>query len=40
VNTAGRLASFMVRSLVGEVAQAGKEREGFSELPYSPGPAK
>ena len=37
VNTAGRLASYMVRSLVGEITEYGKEGEAeFPVLPYSP----
>jgi hypothetical protein len=41
VNTAGRLASYMVRSLVGEISQYAEEGEPvLPELPYSPGPAK
>ena len=41
VNTAGRLAAYMVRSLVGEISEYGKEGEpGFRDLPYSPGPVE
>jgi hypothetical protein len=37
VNTAGRLASYMVRSLVGKIPLYGEDREPvFEDLPYSP----
>jgi hypothetical protein len=36
VNTAGRLTSYMVRSLVGGISRFGELEPAFQELPYSP----